>query len=310
MSESNNNSPFFTAPTESSGSKDLTGQDLLEVYLAYFDEMRGHEVLLRYPAPCQDFVECLRPISIHSIWFLSPEEQAELDQVTLDYGRRTYFARKFTAPSHRKKSRAGIEEADEETLVLFVSLPEELYIFGGRILSDLHATIKEELSEDLCDLIIGHIAKKKIIPSSRTRAEIKRGNVVTEKFLELCDHVVGRYSADLVENFNLSIKRQKALAFGKKSDLDPKEVLAAIKRAKTQNRHLSMQDVADQFGVYKNIILYILEREIKAALEEAREEGASVESIAEEFGVPLKTVLRVALDNEMVQVQCRWKEKD
>ncbi|MHA1732661.1 MAG: hypothetical protein ACTSU5_12020 [Promethearchaeota archaeon] len=191
-----------------------TIQYFCDIYLAFFDETRGHEVLLTYPdedRKCDE--ECMRPIHIHSIWFLSEEEQSSLDHVDLDYGGRTYFAKKFGARSKRKKTRAGIADSADEVMVLFVSLPEELNIFGSRILKGLFEAIQQTIKDELSDLIIGHIAKKKIIQSPKTRQEIQRGNEVAQKFIRLCDWVLASFTPDLLQGYMNTVKKQKALAY-------------------------------------------------------------------------------------------------
>lgn len=191
-----------------------TIQYFCDIYLAFFDETRGHEVIFTYPdesRECDD--ECMRPIHIHSIWFLSEAEQSSLDHIDLDYGGRTFFAKKFAAPSKRKKTRAGIDDEADEVMVLFVSLPEELNIFGSRILKGLHEAIQKTIICEIADLIVGHIAQKKIIQSPKVKQEIAMGKEVYQKLARLCDWILAQFTPDLLEGYINTVKKQKALAY-------------------------------------------------------------------------------------------------
>lgn len=225
LSDTPRREPLASPPDKSS----IGVEDFCTILLAYFDETRGHEILVSYPDPdlvCDE--ECLRPIHIHSIWFLSAEEQSAIDHVDLDYRGRTYFAKKFTAPSFRKKTRAGVEDTDDEVMVLFVSLPEELNIFGSRILQALFNAIKKTIRDELCSIIIGHIAQKKIIKSQKIRSAIDEGERVAERFRRLCEWVLARFTPDLLDGYMNTVKKQKALAYLLLKDLDQKKPVEGI----------------------------------------------------------------------------------
>ncbi|MBA7605491.1 hypothetical protein ES703_12624 [subsurface metagenome] len=76
----------------------------------------------------------MRPINYHPIWFLETEE---LDHIDLEYKGYAFFGKKFSAKSKRKKRRAGLEEETPETIVVVVSLPIELEIFGDDLIRKL-----------------------------------------------------------------------------------------------------------------------------------------------------------------------------
>ena len=119
-----------------------------QVILAAFDEVRGQQPLASYPD--KDLIlneNAMKPIAIHSVWFLSVEEQEEFDHIDLEYNGRTYLAKKFRVPNFgmRKKERAGSEDETFETVVLFVSIPDELNIIGSNILEKLFAATQQSL---------------------------------------------------------------------------------------------------------------------------------------------------------------------
>ena len=102
-------------------------EDLCVVYVLYFDEKRGHIPLLIYPNDkYKDDKNYMRPIKYHSIWFLPVEEQAGLDHIDLEYKKYIFFGKKFLTKSKRIKRRAGLEEETPETIVIIVSLPNDI----------------------------------------------------------------------------------------------------------------------------------------------------------------------------------------
>ena len=108
-------------------------EGLTDIYLMYFDEERGHVPLFIYPEEkFSDLVHnktFMRPIKYHPIWFLTVDEQEALDHIDLEFKGYTFFGKKFFAKSKRKKKRAGLDEETPETIIIIISLPNEVEIF-------------------------------------------------------------------------------------------------------------------------------------------------------------------------------------
>ena len=79
---------------------------LYELYLLVFDKTRGKVPLFIYP---DDNIKIdkkkMRPINIHTIWWMDMKDQAVIDHVDLEYREKIYLARKFLTLSKREKKR-------------------------------------------------------------------------------------------------------------------------------------------------------------------------------------------------------------
>jgi hypothetical protein len=101
-----------------------SAEQLCEIFLLYFDELRGHIPILICPdETIKEVPEKMLPVKIHSIWFLDIKTHSDVNRIDLEYSGRMYFAKKFLVPSRRKKERAGLENDNQEIMVLIVSLP-------------------------------------------------------------------------------------------------------------------------------------------------------------------------------------------
>ena len=120
-------------------------EELCYVYILYFDEERGHMPLLMYPDDeLRKDKEFMRPIKYHPVWFLEIEESEALDHIDLEFKGYTFFGKKFLAKSEREKRRAGLDETTPETIVIIISVPNDLNIFGDELLKQLIQIIEEQ----------------------------------------------------------------------------------------------------------------------------------------------------------------------
>ena len=189
---------FFEDPQKEEENKDPF-QGIYEVYLLYFDEEKGHIPLLIYPS--EDFkynLEKMRPIKVHSIWFLSVEEQKELDHVDLEYKEKTYFAKKFFTPSHRKKRRAGLEEKTPETIVIILALPSKFVVFGDELIQSLTERIQVNYERKLSKVIKAEIAKEKPVKSQNIRELIRNGDQIKHEIKNVIEEVGVRYFSSVI----------------------------------------------------------------------------------------------------------------
>ena len=157
-------------------------EEVVIAYVLYFDEARGHIPLLIYPDDkYKDDKKYMRPIKYHSIWFLSSDDLSALDHIDLEYKGFTYFGKKFFTKSKRKKRRAGLEEDTPETIVIIVSLPNDIEIFGDGLIRKLTKEIQENYDEQLYKIIECEIAKEQVIKTEKVKSCIREGTVIKEE---------------------------------------------------------------------------------------------------------------------------------
>lgn len=205
MADSENN--------KSSGNNPIEG--LCTVYVMYFDEARGHVPLLIYPDDkYKNDKKYMRPIKYHSIWFLPLDEQEALDHIDLEYKGFIFFAKKFLSHSKRKKRRAGLQEETPETIVIIVSLPNDIELFGDDLIRELTLKIRENFENDLFKIIESEIAKDEVIKTENIKKTIKRGAEVHHKLRELIGNTVENYFSTVVHEIDIkSINQQKAISY-------------------------------------------------------------------------------------------------
>lgn len=199
--------------TNSSGKNPI--EELCVVYVMYFDEARGHVPLLIYPDDkYKNDKKYMRPIKYHSIWFLPVDEQEALDHIDLEYKGFIFFAKKFLSHSKRKKRRAGLEEETPETIVIIVSLPNDIELFGDGLIRELTLKIRENFDDKLFKIIQSEIAKEEVIKTEKIKEIIKQGTEVQGKLRDLIGKTVDNYFSTVVHEIDIkSINQQKAISY-------------------------------------------------------------------------------------------------
>jgi hypothetical protein len=190
-------------------------EGLCDIYIMYFDEERGHVPLLIYPEEInKDNKVFMRPIKYHPIWFLTVDEQEALDHIDLEFKGYTFFGKKFLTYSKRKKRRAGLEEETPETIVIIISLPNDIEIFGDDLIRALTTKIKEKFNESLFELIECECAKDEIIKTSKMKKIIEEGHVIKDELYLDISNICKNYFSSVIKETDLtSLKQQKAISF-------------------------------------------------------------------------------------------------
>jgi len=190
-------------------------EELCVVYVMYFDEARGHVPLLIYPDDqYKDNKKYMRPIKYHSIWFLPVEEQEALDHVDLEYKGFIFFGKKFLTKSKRKKRRAGMQEETPETIVIIVSLQNDIEIFGHDLIRELTVKIRENFEDKLFEVIESEIAKEEVIKTAKVKKIIEHGTKIHDELRELVSQIITDYFSDVVKQTDIkSINQQKAISY-------------------------------------------------------------------------------------------------
>ncbi|NVM46385.1 MAG: hypothetical protein HWN79_15860, partial [Candidatus Lokiarchaeota archaeon] len=128
-----------------SSSKKNPFEDLAIVYVMYFDEAQGHMPLLIYPDDqYRNNKTFMRPIKYHPIWFLTLDESDALDHIDLEFKGLTFFGKKFLTHSKREKRRAGLKEETPETIVVILSLPDKIELFGDELIRLLTQAVQDK----------------------------------------------------------------------------------------------------------------------------------------------------------------------
>ncbi len=193
-------------------------EGLSDIYIMYFDESRGHIPLFIYPEEkfikLRDNRTFMRPIKYHPIWFLTVDEQEALDHVDLEFKGYIFFGKKFFTKSKRIKSRAGMEDDTPETIIIIVSLPNDIEIFGDDFIRLLVKRIKEQFSDKLYELIEYEISKNEIIKTPKIKQIIKVGEKIKQELNDLIIITCREYFSSAIQQTDISsIKQQKALSY-------------------------------------------------------------------------------------------------
>jgi hypothetical protein len=179
----------------------------------YFDEKKGQIPLLMYPDDrFRSNKKYMRPIEYHPIWFLEAED---LDHIDLEYKGYAFFGKKFTAKSAREKRRAGLESETPETIVIIVSLPIELTIFGDDLVHRLTDEIRNNFEDQFYEVIESEIARDTPIKTPKVQERIAKGMKVKVFMRELIDNTVKTYFSNAIKKKadSPSLKTQKAISY-------------------------------------------------------------------------------------------------
>jgi hypothetical protein len=188
-------------------------EDLCVVYVLYFDEKKGQFPLLMYPNDTfRNDKRYMRPINYHPVWFLETED---LDHIDLEYKGYAFFGKKFLVKSNRPKRRAGLEEDTPETIVIIVSLPIELIIFGDGLIRKLTDEIRNKFEEQFFEVIESEIAKENIIKTPKMEERITKGKKTKLFMRELIDNTIKDYFSKAIQKKtdSPSLKTQKAISY-------------------------------------------------------------------------------------------------
>lgn len=205
-------------------------EELCVVYVMYFDEERGHVPLLIYPDDkYKNNKKYMRPIKYHSIWFLPIEEQEALDHVDLEYKGFIFFAKKFLTKSKRKKRRAGLEDETPETIVIIVSLQNDIEIFGDDLIRELTLKIRENFDDKLFEVIESEIAKEEVIKTAKVKKIIEKGTKIHDDLRDLIAKIINDYFSAVVKHTDIkSINQQKAISYLALKGLDVTQIFGPL----------------------------------------------------------------------------------
>jgi hypothetical protein len=188
-------------------------EELAVVYVLFFDEAQGHVPLLIYPDDrYKNDKKFMRPIKYHPIWFLGAEDV--LDHIDLEFKGYTFFGKRFLSKSHRIKRRAGLKEDTPETIIIIVSIPNKIEIFGDDLIKTLTDEIKEKFEDKMSEFIQAEILKDQVIKSTETKKIIEKGNKIKADLMNLIDKTSNHFFSNVIKQADTtSIKMQKAISY-------------------------------------------------------------------------------------------------
>ncbi len=204
---------LFDSP--SSSLKKNPFEDIAVVYIMYFDEAQGHMPLLIYPVDkYKNNITFMRPIKYHPIWFLSSDESDALDHIDLEFKGYTFFGKKFLTQSKREKRRAGLEEETPETIVVILSLPDKIELFGDELIRLLTQGIKDKYEDKLYEIIDSEILKEEVIKTPKIKKRIEKGESIKKKLRNEIETMNNKFFSDVVKKSDpTTIRMQKAIAY-------------------------------------------------------------------------------------------------
>ena len=202
--------------------KKKTFEGLYEVFLLYFDDNRGHIALLIYPDDnIKNDPRKMRPIEIHTIWYVDMKDQAVMDYVDLEYHGNIYFARKFLTLSKGSNNDIGSDMFSTETMIIMIALPIDISIFGGELLNQLTINIIKNFEGKLYHIIESENAKEEIIKSSKIKKIISKGEKIRERIKDIISVTCKNFFSSVIKKKEIrSIKQQKALSYLSLKGLD------------------------------------------------------------------------------------------
>jgi len=202
-------------------------EELCYVYVLYFDEEKGHIPLIMFPnEDLKEDKSFMRPIKYHPIWFLEMEESEALDHIDLEYKGFTFFGKKFLAKSKREKRRAGLEEETPETIIIIISLPNDLDIFGDELIRQITELIRKKYEEQLYEVIECEIAREEVIKTPKIKQCIKEGQQTKDKIREDIRNTCKQFfSSVITETDSTSIRKQKAISFLSLKGIDVSHIM-------------------------------------------------------------------------------------
>ncbi|MFX1601417.1 MAG: hypothetical protein ACFFB6_12530, partial [Promethearchaeota archaeon] len=126
-----------------------------------------------------------------------------------------FFGKKIHTKSKRQKRRAGLEEETPETIVIIVSLPVELEIFGDELVKRLTNELRDHFEDKLYEVIESEIASDTVIKTPKIQERISQGIKIKVFMRELIDKTVKDYFSKAIEtrSESPSLKTQKAISY-------------------------------------------------------------------------------------------------
>jgi hypothetical protein len=199
----------------SSSSKKNPLEELAVVYVMYFDEAQGHMPLLIYPDDkYRNNKTFMRPIKYHPIWFLSLDESDALDHIDLEFKGYTFFGKKFLTKSKREKRRAGLKEETPETIVVVLSLPNNIELFGDELIRLLTQEVKVNYENKLFEIIDSEILKDEVIKSPNIKKRIEKGELIKKNLRDSIEKITNTFFSNVIKNSDTtSLRMQKAIAY-------------------------------------------------------------------------------------------------
>lgn len=167
---------------------------LCQIYILYFDKVKGQIPLLIFPNECiKNNEQELHPIKFHPIWYMDAENQRGFEQVNLVYKGKVYIAKKFKIFLKRKKRRVRFKDENFDIAVIIIVLPKKSDIYGSDLLRIITKTIKKNFRTLLYHIVESEILKENLIKTPKIIEIIKRGDFIKENIKNQVKKIWERY---------------------------------------------------------------------------------------------------------------------
>ncbi|MFW9991030.1 MAG: hypothetical protein ACFFD4_03115 [Candidatus Odinarchaeota archaeon] len=241
--------------------KNIDNQPSHALFLCFFDERRGHIILYTFPHYLLDDETEKKIISIHSIWWLKPDEnkinvpdgdEGEFtapEHVDLELAGRIYAAVEFRMKTSRKKRRSGMTgQLADEKFVLIARSSSVLSFISDEILDMAYNRIRNDIGKKLNYLVLQNLSLRGELPEEFVKEEVeKESETIIGHLDEICADVMPTKSASKlgqeVESRELSFKEQMSISILNKqlssspSDQTPQRIrkftIGSDKKSKT-----------------------------------------------------------------------------
>lgn len=208
--------------------------NLYEICVIWVNKNNFRTPLLTYPPNIADNAEKMRPIDIHSIWFLSEKEKDSKEYYNLEYGDRIYYAKKVELDL-KKNNKENLNYFDSnQRLIVFVSVPIKITNFGADFLLKIENALQLNLINKLSHVIESSVAQFELIKTPKIKKAIERGEIIKESIRQILKKNADEFFSSIIEQFDAtSLDKYKALSFLMLKNLNVTHIISHDNKGKS-----------------------------------------------------------------------------
>ena len=118
-----------------------------------------------------------------------------------------------------------MQEETPETIVIIVSLQNDIEIFGHDLIRELTVKIREKFEDKLFEVIESEIAKEEVIKTAKVKKIIEKGTKIHDDLRDLIAKIINDYFSAVVKHTDIkSINQQKAISYLALKGLDVTQI--------------------------------------------------------------------------------------
>jgi len=197
-----------------------------EIYVIWVNKSNFRIPLLTYPPNIANNAEKMRPIHIHSIWFLGEKEKDSKEYYNLEYGDRIYYAKNVELDLKKNNQENLLNFSSDQKLIVFISVPIKISVFGTEFLQKIENALKLNLLNKLSHVIESTIAQSELIKTPEIKKVIERGEKIKANIIQILKKNSDEFFSSIIEQFNAtSLDKYKALSFLTLKDLNVTHII-------------------------------------------------------------------------------------